>query len=55
MPASYPVPSDGLVGDMLRASNRHPMRPGYLHVMVHGRKLDRPFYTFDARFALAAL
>lgn len=34
VPASYPVPIDGPVGDMLRASNRHPMRPGHLHVMV---------------------
>jgi hydroxyquinol 1,2-dioxygenase len=34
LPASYPVPTDGPVGDMLRASNRHPMRPGHLHVMV---------------------
>ena len=34
LPASYPVPTDGPVGDMLRASNRHPMRPGHLHAMV---------------------
>jgi len=34
VPASYPVPTDGPVGEMLRASNRHPMRPGHLHVMV---------------------
>lgn len=34
VPASYPVPTDGPVGDMLRASNRHPMRPGHLHAMV---------------------
>ncbi|MGH7392112.1 MAG: intradiol ring-cleavage dioxygenase [Candidatus Rokuibacteriota bacterium] len=34
VPACYPVPTDGPVGDMLRAANRHPMRPGHLHVMV---------------------
>lgn len=34
VPASYPVPTDGPVGDMLRASNREAMRPGHLHVMV---------------------
>ena len=34
VPASYPVPTDGPVGAMLRASNRHPMRPGHLHIMA---------------------
>jgi hydroxyquinol 1,2-dioxygenase len=34
IPAAYPVPTDGPVGDMLRASNRHPMRPGHLHIMA---------------------
>lgn len=34
VPACYPVPTDGPVGDMLRASNRHPMRPGHLHIMA---------------------
>jgi hydroxyquinol 1,2-dioxygenase len=40
LPASYPVPTDGPVGDMLRASNRHPMRPGHLHVMVQKPGFD---------------
>lgn len=40
MPASYPVPTDGPVGDMLRASNRHAMRPGHLHVMVQKPGFD---------------
>jgi hydroxyquinol 1,2-dioxygenase len=39
-PACYPVPTDGPVGDMLRAANRHAMRPGHLHVMVHKPGFD---------------
>jgi hydroxyquinol 1,2-dioxygenase len=34
------VPTDGPVGDMLRASNRHAMRPGHLHVMVQKPGFD---------------
>jgi hydroxyquinol 1,2-dioxygenase len=33
-PAFYPVPTDGPVGDMLRAMGRHPNRPGHLHMKV---------------------
>ena len=33
-PAGYPVPTDGPVGDMLRAQNRHPYRPAHLHVLA---------------------
>jgi protocatechuate 3,4-dioxygenase beta subunit len=32
-PAGYPVPTDGPVGDMLRAQNRHPYRPAHLHFL----------------------
>ena len=28
LPVSYPVPTDGPVGKMLKATGRHPMRPG---------------------------
>jgi hydroxyquinol 1,2-dioxygenase len=31
-PLAYPIPSDGPVGDMLRANNRNWWRPGHLHV-----------------------
>ena len=31
---AYPIPVDGPVGDMLRATNRHPWRPAHLHFMV---------------------
>ena len=34
MPKSYPVPTDGPVGEMMRATNRHPMRPAHIHFMV---------------------
>jgi hydroxyquinol 1,2-dioxygenase len=34
-PTSYPVPTDGPVGDMLRACGRHPMRPGHLHTIFN--------------------
>ncbi len=33
-PAGYPVPTDGPVGDLLRASGRHPYRPAHIHFMV---------------------
>jgi hydroxyquinol 1,2-dioxygenase len=34
LPASYPIPTDGPVGDMLRATGRHPMRPAHIHFMI---------------------
>lgn len=33
-PAGYPVPTDGPVGDLLRAQQRHPYRPAHIHFMV---------------------
>jgi len=33
-PTYYPVPDDGPVGDMLRATNRNINRPGHIHMMV---------------------
>ena len=33
-PVSYPVPHDGPAGRMLRATGRHPMRPGHLHFRI---------------------
>jgi protocatechuate 3,4-dioxygenase beta subunit len=32
-PAGYPVPTNGPVGDLLRAQNRHPYRPAHLHFL----------------------
>jgi len=34
VPASYPVPTDGPGGEMLRAIGRHPMRPAHIHYRV---------------------
>ena len=31
---AYPIPDDGPVGDMLRATRRHPWRPAHLHFMI---------------------
>jgi catechol 1,2-dioxygenase len=33
-PTSYPIPTDGPVGELLRATNRHPWRPAHLHAIV---------------------
>jgi len=33
-PMFYPVPDDGPVGDMLRATNRNINRPGHIHMIV---------------------
>src|SRR5436190_22233928 len=35
MPKSYPIPTDGPVGEMMRATNRHPMRPAHIHFMIN--------------------
>jgi hydroxyquinol 1,2-dioxygenase len=34
LPAPYPIPHDGPVGDLLTAAGRGPMRPAHLHFMV---------------------
>lgn len=33
-PVSYTIPTDGPVGDILRAAGRHPWRPSHLHFVV---------------------
>ncbi len=33
-PVSYTVPTDGPVGDILRATGRHPWRPSHLHYVI---------------------
>lgn len=30
----YPIPTDGLVGRLLKAQNRHPYRPAHLHALI---------------------
>lgn len=34
VPKSYPVPTDGPVGELLRASGRHAMRPAHIHFLI---------------------
>ena len=34
MPAAYPIPNDGPVGQMLDAQGRHPFRPAHVHFLV---------------------
>jgi hydroxyquinol 1,2-dioxygenase len=33
-PAFYPIPHDGPVGELLRATGRHPYRPAHVHFMI---------------------
>jgi protocatechuate 3,4-dioxygenase beta subunit len=33
-PAAYPIPTDGPVGELLRASGRHAMRPAHIHFWI---------------------
>lgn len=33
-PTGYPIPTDGLVGRLLAAQNRHPYRPAHLHALI---------------------
>jgi hydroxyquinol 1,2-dioxygenase len=61
-PVSYPVPTDGPVGTMLQATNRHAMRPGHLHFIVSAPEHERlvthlfvsgdPYLDSDAVFAV---
>jgi len=61
-PAPYTVPSDGPVGDLLRATGRHPWRPSHLHFIIEAdgfRTLvtelfpdDDPYLDEDAVFGV---
>ena len=35
LPAGYPIPITGPVGDLLRAQGRHNMRPAHLHFLIY--------------------
>ena len=60
-PVSYPVPTDGPVGNMLAAAGRHAFRPAHLHFMVkadgceplttHVFVAGDPYLDSDAVFA----
>jgi hydroxyquinol 1,2-dioxygenase len=34
IPAPYPIPNDGPVGQMLEAQGRHPFRPAHVHFLI---------------------
>jgi catechol 1,2-dioxygenase len=62
VPVAYPIPTDGPVGRMLDAADRHAWRPAHLHFMIEVpgyRKLvthlfnhDDPYLASDAVFGV---
>jgi protocatechuate 3,4-dioxygenase beta subunit len=34
VPRYYPIPDDGPVGDLIKATGRHPFRPAHIHFIV---------------------
>ena len=62
MPAYYPIPHDGPVGQMLAATKRHPNRPAHVHFMIaapgheslitHIFAADSPYLDSDAVFGV---
>ena len=40
LPAKYPIPDDGPVGDLLKATARHPWRPAHVHFMIEAPGYD---------------
>jgi hydroxyquinol 1,2-dioxygenase len=62
VPSHYPIPTDGPVGTLLQATERHPFRPAHIHVIAHApgyRELtthlfvaDGPYIESDAVFAV---
>lgn len=61
-PAGYPIPVDGVAGDLLRAQGRHNLRPAHIHFLIHkpGYKTqfsqvyasDDPNLETDAQFGV---
>ncbi len=37
LPCSYPIPTDGPVGEMILQTRRHPMRPAHIHFLVNAK------------------
>ena len=64
VPSSYPVPTDGPAGELLKALGRHPMRPAHVHLHVtapgfrplttHAFVAGDPYLGSDAAFAVKA-
>ena len=61
-PAFYPIPDDGPVGDLLKATSRHPNRPAHVHFMIsapaheklvtHVFNAESPYLDSDAVFGV---
>jgi hydroxyquinol 1,2-dioxygenase len=62
VPTHYPIPTDGPVGTLLEATNRHPYRPAHIHFIVtapghrplttHIFVAGGPYIESDAVFAV---
>jgi len=62
VPRYYPIPDDGPVGELLRATGRHPYRPAHIHFLVsadgyrpvttHLFVADSPYLDSDAVFGV---
>lgn len=62
VPKFYPIPDDGPVGALLRATGRHPFRPAHVHFLVEAPGHERlvthlfidgdPYLESDAVFAV---
>jgi protocatechuate 3,4-dioxygenase beta subunit len=62
LPRYYPIPDDGPVGALLRATGRHPYRPAHIHFIVaadgyqpvttHLFVADTPYLDSDAVFGV---
>ncbi|WP_449433429.1 intradiol ring-cleavage dioxygenase [Pseudomonas putida] len=62
LPVSYPIPTDGPVGQLLAATGRHPWRPAHLHfkieaaghrtLVTHLFNHDDPYLDSDAVFGV---
>jgi catechol 1,2-dioxygenase len=61
-PVRYPIPTDGPIGELLRATDRHPWRPAHLHARVtaagckplitHIFDAEDPYLESDVVFAV---
>src|SRR5271156_3363370 len=40
LPCSYPIPTDGPVGELIAAAKRHPMRPAHVHFLVKAQGFE---------------
>jgi protocatechuate 3,4-dioxygenase beta subunit len=40
LPCSYPIPTDGPVGELITATKRHPMRPAHVHFLVKAQGFE---------------